>query len=167
MRSVKHVHRFMFRTDEDEVLRTLVDRLGSNSWAEIASNMAGRNARQCRDRWNHYLHQWVSLPRTVREDGILVRQIRDLGFRWAQIANFLPLRTVLDVKTRWNELIEAQQRGERSLPAPLPEAPPQNQTHSTEQRTKFPSLAVDPLCPFRIPTHVFQPMEPARDWSSQ
>jgi hypothetical protein len=47
--------RSRFRPHEDDLLRVLVSQSETLCWAEIASQLPGRNVRQCRDRWNHYL----------------------------------------------------------------------------------------------------------------
>jgi hypothetical protein len=47
--------RTRFKPDEDRALTELVYRHGVQNWHRIASLMPRRNARQCRDRWNHYL----------------------------------------------------------------------------------------------------------------
>jgi hypothetical protein len=44
-----------FTPDEDDCLYQLVDEFGINNWNEIVARMPGRNWRQCRDRWKHYL----------------------------------------------------------------------------------------------------------------
>jgi hypothetical protein len=49
------IHRFRFTQDEDHILTDLVMRGGQKSWTWIASHLPGRNPRQCRDRWNHFL----------------------------------------------------------------------------------------------------------------
>jgi hypothetical protein len=48
-------HRSKFGPHEDVALVDLVCRYGVNCWQQIATHMPGRDARQCRDRWNHYL----------------------------------------------------------------------------------------------------------------
>jgi hypothetical protein len=49
------IHRSRFGREEDQLLTELVMRPGLKSWAWIASQLPGRNLRQCRDRWNHFL----------------------------------------------------------------------------------------------------------------
>jgi hypothetical protein len=50
-------HRNKFGAGDHDVLARLVLRYGTSSWRQIAFEMPDRNARQCRDRWNHYLAQ--------------------------------------------------------------------------------------------------------------
>jgi hypothetical protein len=49
------IRRFRVHPIEDLALRELVLVHGLTAWPMIASRLPGRNARQCRDRWNHYL----------------------------------------------------------------------------------------------------------------
>jgi hypothetical protein len=49
------IHRFRFTLNEDHILTDLMMRGGSKSWTWVASHLPGRNSRQCRDRWNHFL----------------------------------------------------------------------------------------------------------------
>jgi hypothetical protein len=49
------VRRLRFRPDEDLLLANLVARYGVNAWRRVAAGIPGRNYRQCRDRWNHYI----------------------------------------------------------------------------------------------------------------
>jgi hypothetical protein len=55
--------RHRFRLEEDSALIDLVTRYGVHSWALISAQLPGRNARQCRDRWNHYLS--LALPESI------------------------------------------------------------------------------------------------------
>lgn len=71
------IRRMRFRPDEDIILTHLVCRYGLDSWRRVAAAMPGRNYRQCRDRWNHYLSKpkppnptvtgWQPLPTVVTE----------------------------------------------------------------------------------------------------
>jgi hypothetical protein len=60
--SSQKLHRIRFRTDEDQLLMDVIRRFGCESWSLIAAYVPERNARQCRDRWKHYL-----LPQLKRD----------------------------------------------------------------------------------------------------
>ena len=45
---------------EDERLRELVEKHGTQQWALIASEMNGRNGKQCRERWHNQLDTSLS-----------------------------------------------------------------------------------------------------------
>ena len=42
--------------EEDEKLRTLVQRLGTKKWAQIAESLKPKKAKQCRRRWQNVLN---------------------------------------------------------------------------------------------------------------
>jgi hypothetical protein len=64
-----------FSHQEDTLLRELVSQYGDNSWENVAQNMPGRKARQCRERWKHYLSASNYTPWTPIEDQILIRPV--------------------------------------------------------------------------------------------
>jgi hypothetical protein len=133
----------------------LVERGGTSSWCEIASNLPGRNARQCRDRWNHYLCKSSTTPWTAEEDRILLEKAQELGFRWTQIARCLPHRSDTDVRARCDLLSRsgaAAERGGESRDPP-PQLPPPRAGFT---RQPLPSLVVDPACPRLFPLDVFR-----------
>jgi hypothetical protein len=91
-----------FFPDEDAKLRELVQCHGPNAWDEVAKEMPGRNARQCRERWKHYLsseknnHEWTS-----DEDRLLFEKMEEHGPKWTTLLQFFPGRTDMQLKTRW------------------------------------------------------------------
>ena len=98
----KHKTRNKFTKEEDQRLTQLVEKIGSNSkWAEIASHMVNRTARQCRDRWNFYLSpernttEWSS-----SEEAQLLELYNKFGTSWSKIAQFFPGRTNAAVRNR-------------------------------------------------------------------
>jgi myb proto-oncogene protein len=40
---------------EDELLTSLVDRFGTQTWTEIALRLQNRSGKQCRERWHNHL----------------------------------------------------------------------------------------------------------------
>jgi hypothetical protein len=141
------VKRSRFRPDEDEVLRALVGRFGTNSWSEVADAIPGRTIRQCRDRWKHYLACDARGPWTPEEDDLLLEKIQIYGLKWSRIAELLTNRTDLDVKTRWHEILRGQKRS-ISPPRSVKRErvpPPQDATNpSSPKKVWLPSLSVDP-----------------------
>jgi hypothetical protein len=55
------IHRWRFGIHEDHTLTDMVTWHGFRSWSYIATKLPGRTARQCRDRWNHYLAKGLAL----------------------------------------------------------------------------------------------------------
>lgn len=96
-----------FTVEEDEILRRLVSSQKKLSWKEIAKNLPGRTANQCRDRYNQYLYtDVVAKPWTVDEDQIILEKYVQYGPHWVQIAKFLPGRSGVNIKNRWNSALK-------------------------------------------------------------
>jgi hypothetical protein len=70
--------KFRFTPHEDDILTCLVLRHGVSSWLTIAARMPGRNARQCRDRWNHYLAATCAGRPSLLDD---LRPLTELALR--------------------------------------------------------------------------------------
>jgi hypothetical protein len=66
-------------------------------------HLPGRNVRQCRDRWFHYLADLPSRCRwSINEDILLRRVMRRFGGSPKQVMAFFPDRTLQEVRWRWN-----------------------------------------------------------------
>lgn len=90
--------------DEDSLLRVLVAR-GPKNWGEVAVQIPGRTAKQCRERWCNHLDPRIKKGGwTPLEDEALVEAQAYLGKKWAQISKYLPGRTENAVKIRWKSL---------------------------------------------------------------
>jgi hypothetical protein len=103
-RSVFNSVRHRFSGEEDDVLRALVLRVGSNDWATVAQFMPGRTPRQCSHRYNNYLtdrHRQTAW--TEAEERVIIEKYREVGAKWAYISGFLTGRTGNDVKNRWHK----------------------------------------------------------------
>jgi hypothetical protein len=142
--------RFKFRAAEDEMLHALVDRFGTGSWPEVAALMPGRNPRQCRDRWNHYLKQRTILPWTSPEDALLLRAVADMGRKWDRIAALLPHRTNFDIRSRWHELTVRHESEHEARRACVPPPPPPPPSGSSAAKCWLPSLPIDPSFPLTL-----------------
>ena len=63
-----------FSPEEDKLLKALVAGNRQKSWDQIAREMPGRTARQCRDRYNNYLFKEISgASWTPSEDQIILK----------------------------------------------------------------------------------------------
>jgi hypothetical protein len=91
-----------FSIEEDDRLRELVARFGTNSWESVAKGMPGRNVRQCRERWKHYVcSPDTKAPWSNDEDKLLFEKMVEIGPKWTKLAAWFPGRTDIQIKSRW------------------------------------------------------------------
>lgn len=100
--------RLKFLPEEDEKLKNLVEKYGTNSWSQVATKMPGRNVRQCRERWKHYLSvdKTYQNPFTPEEDQIIVEKFFELGPKWTKISKFLQGRSDIQIKSRLQKTLK-------------------------------------------------------------
>ena len=107
----RHHIRHPFTTEEDELLKQKVAELGTNAWHEIEAAIPGRNARQCRERWNHYLSPDVENgPWTPEDDQRLLQLYTTIGPKWTEIAKQFQKRTANSIKNRIKVHLRRQRR---------------------------------------------------------
>jgi hypothetical protein len=136
-----------FSPQEDAHLFMLVARYGSAAWAQIACEMPGRNSRQCRERWKHYLSVgFAEAPWTKAEDDLLIQKQQELGPRWTKISHLFQNRSDIQVKSRWLKLTERSRLPIRLPPQPEPAPPPQQDVNVV--RVQQPGLALEQFAHF-------------------
>lgn len=103
-RNSKKSHpRSKFTSNEDAMLKSLVEMHGTSDWQYISQLLPGRNARQCRDRWLYYLSpDVINGPWTQEEENLLIEKFEKIGPCWRQIAKYFPTRTDINIKSHWN-----------------------------------------------------------------
>lgn len=102
----KKGHRSKFTEIEDTLMRVFVAQFGTENWQLIASKMGNRTARQCRDRWKHYLCPMTNTTEwTEAEDDLLMCNYRVLGPHWGHLATLFPGRTSVGVRNRCCKLL--------------------------------------------------------------
>jgi hypothetical protein len=105
------IARHKFAPEEDELLRNLVTQLGSSDWTAIAAHFHNRTARQCRERWRHYVSPEVVVGSwSESDDQMLMRKVAEFGPRWSAIAQLFPGRTDIGVKNRYISLVGKKTR---------------------------------------------------------
>ncbi|OHS92783.1 Myb-like DNA-binding domain containing protein [Tritrichomonas foetus] len=97
--------RFRFSNKEDVILLSLV-KDGKPKWNEIALNLPGRTARQCRERYTNYLRPDLNKSQwTIQEDEMLGQKYQIYGPQWKIISTFFPGRSPVNVKNHHSCLL--------------------------------------------------------------
>jgi hypothetical protein len=87
---------------EDQRLCFFVLQLGESSCTKIAARLPGRTARQCRERWRHYLQGPLpERPWAPEEELLLSRAVGIHSLRWHVIGHLFWTRTDLDLRRHW------------------------------------------------------------------
>jgi hypothetical protein len=92
-------------SEEEDALLCLVMNQGMTNWRKIAEKVPGRTSKQCRERWNHYLHpDVVKTPFSASEDKTLAKLYKLYGNHWSAISKLMPGRTENQVRFRVEHL---------------------------------------------------------------
>jgi hypothetical protein len=97
-----------FTPSEDELLKELIERLGTNNWIKMKGYFSNRTTRQLRERWRLYLNPNINQnPWTKEEDQLLLEGQKIYGNAWKDISKvFLPNRTNIAIRNRFHQLIK-------------------------------------------------------------
>jgi len=94
--------RKQFTPFEDQILMNVMASLPFVSWKKVASFLANRSPRQCRDRWVNYLdpnsqkREW-----SIYDDTELRRLVDIHGTKWSKILLFFPGTSYNFIKNRY------------------------------------------------------------------
>lgn len=89
--------------EEDEMLKTAVEKYGTKNWVIVASMVPERTGKQCRERWVGQISPSISKEEwTIIEDLKLLTAQHSLGNKWSAISQVLPNRSPISIKNRWN-----------------------------------------------------------------
>eukprot|EP00300_Choanocystis_sp_HF-7_P015116 c18939_g1_i3.p1 GENE.c18939_g1_i3~~c18939_g1_i3.p1 ORF type:complete len:180 (-),score=27.87 c18939_g1_i3:425-964(-) len=104
--------------EEDFALQTIITSMAKahSTWRAAADALGNtKTPRQCRERWRNVLDPSINRGLwTPEEDRLLCEKVRELGQKWAAIANFISGRTGTSVKNRYFSLRRQQQHVERN-----------------------------------------------------
>lgn len=98
-------HSIRWEAHEDRLLVEAKRAHPYSKWADIATFVTGRSAKQCGERWRNVLNPHIIRVKfTPREDRLLLEMHAQLGKKWAIIANLFPGRRPGSLKNRYNAL---------------------------------------------------------------
>jgi hypothetical protein len=122
-----------FTADEDIRLLEIISQCGCRDWSEVAVQMKGRNARQCRERWNNYVNPSITMtPWTAQEEQLLESKFAEIGPQWQIISGFLPGRSKNHVRNHWmTKQRRLNKKRKNDIEAIAPEREPQLSPVST------------------------------------
>lgn len=92
-----------FTPEEDSKIIQLVGDEKYPCWHFISQQIPGKTARQCRERYQHYLSPSISnAPWTEEENQLLETLQQQYGNNWAKITEYFKGRTNTYLKNKWN-----------------------------------------------------------------
>ena len=133
------ITRRKFSHEEDEMLKLLIQQMGTSNWKNIAQRMPNRSARQCRERWKNYLSPGLQIGVWSEEEDRLLEKLRnEMGPQWSIMTKFFPGRTDINIKNHWatlsNHLAKHRQILQYSTPTLVEQSPGPNDQQPTQNQ---------------------------------
>jgi hypothetical protein len=89
--------------EEDDLLMKAVQVYGTKKWSDVSTLVPGRNPKQCRERWISHLDPTLKHESFDNiEDELILKYYKIFGPEWAKISKFLPGRSSIAIKNRYN-----------------------------------------------------------------
>ncbi|OQS00914.1 myb-like DNA-binding protein [Achlya hypogyna] len=94
--------------EQDEQLKSGIEKYGTKNWKAIASMVPGRNHAQCLQRWNKVLKPGLVKGHwSFDEDDALIKLVRNATtINWADISKQVPGRTAKQCRERWKNHLD-------------------------------------------------------------
>ncbi|EAY18780.1 Myb-like DNA-binding domain containing protein [Trichomonas vaginalis G3] len=119
---------FKFTESDDNKLRRVIAKIGTNNWKEVTKYFPNRTQRQVKDRWEKFLSPDLNFgPFSIEEDIQILKLYKEYGPKWMQISRMMQNRSDVIIKSRFQKL----QRHNESLDN-LIEISNKNQQSQTE-----------------------------------
>jgi len=114
--------RTKFLPEDDNLLMKLVEKHGRDNWIAVSEEMKYKSARQCRERYVHYLSpELTNKTWTKEEDGLLKKMYMQNGPKWSSYIPYFPGRSAVNIKNRWATLsrrLKKNSEGESDVEEP-------------------------------------------------
>ena len=94
--------------EEDQILQFIMQNPplrddNTINWSLIATNLSGRNSKQCREHWTNVLNPFINKKKWNKEEDILLNYlVNTYGRQWKIVALYMNGRNANDIKNRWN-----------------------------------------------------------------